>query len=283
MSEGRAARPSPGRPVTERPLAASAGLGGMSARQVVDIMTREELRVLDVVREASAELAVAAERVAATVMGGGTVVLIGAGTGGRLAEQEAAEVPATFGGPRERFRAITAGRFGVGAAAVTDSEDDEEAAPAALAAAGIGDGDAVIGVSASGRTSFVRSGIRAARAAGAWTCGLTADPDGPLLLEAEIGICLDTGPEVLTGSTRLKAGTAQKLALNRITTAAMVLAGRVRGNQMVELVGTNAKLRQRAVDVVAAVAEVSADVAVQALSRTGWSVRAALDVFDTQS
>jgi N-acetylmuramic acid 6-phosphate etherase len=164
----------------------------------------------------------------------------------------------------------------MGPTAITRSEDDEQAAPEALRALRIGSGDAVIGLAASGTTPFVRAGVRAAADAGAWTCGIAHNPGAPLLADGELGILLDTGPEVLTGSTRLKAGTAQKLALNRITTAAMVLAGRVADNHMIELTGSNAKLRARAIRIVMDLAALDRAEATRRLEAAEWSVRAAL-------
>jgi N-acetylmuramic acid 6-phosphate etherase len=134
----------------------------------------------------------------------------------------------------------------------------------------------VVGLAASGTTPFVRAGVRAAATAGAWTCGIAHNPGAPLLEDSELGILLDTGPEVLTGSTRLKAGTAQKLALNRITTAAMVLAGRVASNHMIDLTGSNQKLRARAVRIVMDLAGLVEPAATQRLEAVNWSVRDAL-------
>jgi N-acetylmuramic acid 6-phosphate etherase len=150
------------------------------------------------------------------------------------------------------------------------------AAPDALHAMRIGPGDAVIGLAASGTTPFVRAGVQAAARARAWTCGIAHNPGAPLLHDGELGILLDTGPEVLTGSTRLKAGTAQKLALNRITTAAMVLAGRVAGNHMIDLTGSTQKLQARAVRIVMDLGGLDESHARERLEAADWSVRAAL-------
>jgi N-acetylmuramic acid 6-phosphate etherase len=203
-------------------------------------------------------------------------VFLGSGTSGRIALQEAAELPPTFGVPAESFLVMAAGGPVMGPTAITATEDDEQAAPRALRALPVGPGDAVVGLSASGTCPFVRAGVRAAAHAGAWTCGIANNPATPLLTDAALGILLDTGPEVLTGSTRLNAATAQKLALNRVTTAAMVLAGRVTGNHMVELTGSNAKLRRRAIRIVMDLAGVDEREAGRRLAASGWSVRAAL-------
>ncbi len=264
-------------PPTEQRNPASTHLDELSAANVVDLMNAEEYRVLRALEQAAALLAVAAERVAACFQAGGRTVFMGAGTSGRIALQEVAELAPTFGVPADRFVVLAAGGSAMGPSAITQAEDDIEAAPAALAQLGISENDTVIGIAASGTTPFVRAGIKAAASRSAWTCGLASNPGSPLLEEASLGILLDTGPEVLTGSTRLKAGTAQKLALNRITTAAMVVAGRVVENHMVDLHGTGAKFRSRSIRIVSDLAGVTEDRALTLLEDADWSVRAALE------
>jgi N-acetylmuramic acid 6-phosphate etherase len=239
-------------------------------------MNAEERRVLSAVENASPLIAEAAGKVAAAFLSGGLTVFIGGGTSGWVALQEAAELPSTFGVSADRFAVLAAGGKLMGAAAIARSEDDVHAAPAVLQRLSISPRDVVIALSASGTTPFVRAGLQAAARAGAWTCGISSNPGAPLLTDGEMGILLDTGPEILTGSTRLKAGTAQKLVLNRITTAAMVAAGRVAENHMIELTGFNDKLRQRALRIVMDLARVDEDQARARLERTGWYVRAAL-------
>jgi N-acetylmuramic acid 6-phosphate etherase len=263
-------------PRTEQRNPRSAGLGELPAAEVIAVMNEEEHRVLAAVEQATPLLTRAAERVAAVFAAGGRTVFLGAGTSGRIALQEAAELPPTFGVPQESFTVMAAGGALMGPTAITRDEDDVHAAPNALSAMRIGPGDAVIGLAASGTTPFVRAGLQAAARARAWTCGIAHNPGAPLLGDGELGILLDTGPEVLTGSTRLKAGTAQKLALNRITTAAMVLAGRVAGNHMIDLTGSTQKLQARAVRIVMDLGGLDEVHARQRLEAAGWSVRAAL-------
>jgi N-acetylmuramic acid 6-phosphate etherase len=263
-------------PRTEQRNPRSSGLGELPAAEVIAVMNREEHQVLAAVEKATPLLTAAAERVAAVFVAGGRTVFLGAGTSGRIALQEAAELPPTFGAPPESFTVMAAGGALMGPTAITRSEDDVRAAPDALSAMRIGPGDAVIGLAASGTTPFVRAGLRAAARARAWTCGIAHNPGAPLLRDGELGILLDTGPEVLTGSTRLKAGTAQKLALNRITTAAMVLAGRVAGNHMIDLTGTTQKLQARAIRIVMDLSGLDETHARQRLEAAHWSVRAAL-------
>jgi N-acetylmuramic acid 6-phosphate etherase len=264
------------RPTEQRnPL--SYRLGELSAAEVIALMNREEHRVFWAVEQAASLLAEAAEAVAEVFTNGGRTVFIGSGTSGRIALQEAAELPPTFGAAPEAFTVMAAGGAGMGPSAITRTEDDVLAAPAALRAMGIGEGDGVIGLAASGTTPFVRAGVRAAASAGAWTCGIAHNPAAPLLTDGALGILLDTGPEVLTGSTRLKAGTAQKLALNRISTAAMVLAGRVVENHMIDLTGSNEKLRARAVRILRDLADLDEPEARRRLEAASWSVRAAME------
>ena len=264
-------------PRTEQRNPVSRGLGELPAADVIAVMNREEHQVLAAVEEAAPLLTRAAEQVAAVFVTGGRTVFLGAGTSGRIALQEAAELPPTFGVPQESFTVMAAGGALMGPTAITRTEEDVLAAPNALSVMRIGPGDAVIGLAASGTTPFVRAGLQAAARARAWTCGIAHNPGAPLLRDGELGILLDTGPEVLTGSTRLKAGTAQKLALNRITTAAMVLAGRVADNHMIDLTGSNQKLQARAIRIVMDLGGLDEFHARQRLEAAHWSVRAALD------
>jgi N-acetylmuramic acid 6-phosphate etherase len=254
----------------------SADLDELTALEVVELMDREESAALTAVAAAAADLAATAEDVAASYLAGGRTWYVGAGTSGLVALVDALEIPATFGVDQERFWAIVAGPpLGTGAV-VTRDEDDRDAAATALDAAGFGPDDTVIGLAASGTTPFVVEGVRHARRLGCRTCGIANNPGTPLLEAGARAVLLDTGPEVLTGSTRLKAGTAQKLAVNRISTAAMVRAGRVMSNLMVEVTPKTDKLRARCVRIVGELAGVDADRAHELLEASDWSIRAAL-------
>jgi N-acetylmuramic acid 6-phosphate etherase len=264
------------RPATEQRNPRSMCLGSLEPAGVVALMDDEEQRTLAAVRAAAPAIARAAEQVAACFAGGGRTVLLGSGTSGRIALGEVAELPPTFGVGAERFLALGAGGRSLGPFAITTSEDDIDAAPAKLAELGIGPGDAVIGIAASGTTPFVLAGIDAANRAGAWSCAIANNTRTPLLEHADLAILLDTGPEVLCGSTRLQAGTAQKLALNRITTAAMVRCGRIVENHMVDVVVTIDKLRERAVRIVSDLTGITPERARTLLERADWSVRDAL-------
>jgi N-acetylmuramic acid 6-phosphate etherase len=264
-------------PRTEQRNPRSLALGRLSAREVVELMDAEEAASIEAVRSAAASLANAAEAVAERFIDGGRTIFLGSGTSGRMAIQEVSEIPPTFGVSPERFVALVAGGPTTGPSAITASEDDVEAAPRELEALGVGPRDAVLGLAASGTTPFVVAGVTFAARSGAWTCGIANNAGTPLLAAADVPILLDTGPEVLTGSTRLKAGTAQKLALNRITTAAMVRSGRVVENHMVDVVVTLDKLRERAVRIVADLSGTRPERARRALERSDWCIRRALE------
>lgn len=255
----------------------SYGLDKMSSEEIVRLMNEEEMAVMQALKSAEPALAKAADRVAQAYLDGGRVIYVGSGTSGRIAQMDAAEMPPTFGIEPDRFLAIISGGSAAEGTAVEEAEDDEHAAVAALNGIGLSRNDVVIGITASGKTPFAVAAVRHARQKGVWTCGIANNRVAPLLKAADLGVVLETGPEVLTGSTRLKAGTAQKLALNRISTAAMVLAGKVMENLMVDVKAKNHKLKERCVRIVRELSTATADEAREALERVGWNVRAALE------
>ena len=240
---------SPGRPVTEESSAGHADIDLRSTLELVELINDEDAKVAPAVREAAAELAGAIDAIVGRLQEGGRLVYVGAGTSGRLALADADECVPTFGLDANQVLAL----------AVTDEadEDDEAAGAAAVAAAAIGPADAVVAVSASGRTPFVVRALRAARDAGALTVAVVCADGAPLANVAEHVVVAVVGPEVVAGSTRLKAGTAQKLVLNTISTVSMIRLGRTYGNLMVDVVATNAKLRARARRTVALATDVS--------------------------
>lgn len=176
---------------------------------------------------------------------GGRIVYVGAGTSGRIAVQDGAELPPTFDWPRDRVVFIVAGGMGALVHSVEGAEDNRAAAIAAIEEEEIGPEDSVIGLAASGTTPFTVAAIQAARQRGALTVSIANNADSPLLHAADYPVLLDTGPEVLAGSTRLKAGTAQKIALNLISTTVMIQLGRVYDGMMVDMIAANEKLRRR--------------------------------------
>lgn len=255
----------------------SFGLDRMDADAIVRLMDEEERATLRAVEAVAHEVAIAATHAAEAFRQGGRVVYVGAGTSGRVATMDAAEMPPTFGIDPSCFISVIAGGSVAGSSAVEDAEDDSAAAIVAMNELELTRHDIVIGIAASGTTPFVVAAVRHARQKGLWTCGIANNGRTPLLEEADLGIFLDTGPEVLTGSTRLKAGTAQKLVLNRISTTAMVLNGKVVENLMVDVKAKNAKLKTRCARIVNELTGLTVDEARSVLEENGWSIRAALN------
>jgi N-acetylmuramic acid 6-phosphate etherase len=249
----------------------------MSALQIVRLMDEEERDTLRALEKVEAEVAQVASRVSESFLSGGRVVYVGAGTSGRIATMDAAEMPPTFGTDPSRFVALIAGGDSAGRNAVEDAEDDIASAIESVNNLRLDKKDILIGLAASGTTPFVVAAVSHASQKGVWTCGIANNPNTPLLLQADLGIYLDTGPEVLTGSTRLKAGTAQKLVLNRISTIAMVLSGKVIENLMVDVKPKNAKLRERCARIVCELTNLTQDEAKKLLEQRNWNIRAALE------
>jgi N-acetylmuramic acid 6-phosphate etherase len=221
-------------------------------------------------------IARAVDAVAACLEAGGRWFYVGAGTSGRLAALDAAEIPPTFGTDPALVVALMAGGVSALREAVEGAEDDGGAGSGDLDAAGLTPRDAVVGVSASGATPYVRGAIRHARERGALTVAVVCAPHAPLVEEAAIPILVDVGPEVLRESSRFKAGTAQKLVLNMLSTAVMAKLGRVYRDEMVAMKPTNEKLRSRAVRIVAELAPIRKEGAEELLRRCDWRLPTAL-------
>lgn len=231
-------------------------------------------RSAEAVANAHEALGAAASGIEERLSRGGRLVYVGAGTSGRIAVQDAAELPPTFG--FERTLVLMAGGGRAGQRALENAEDDSESAVRDATNGHVSSSDAVIGIAASGRTPYTVAAVRFAREQGAFTVGIANNPGTPLLVAADVGILLDTGPEVVAGSTRLAAGTAQKIALNALSTAVLVRAGGAYRNLMVGMRPINAKLRERAIEVVAEAAGVTADASAAALARADWGIREAI-------
>jgi N-acetylmuramic acid 6-phosphate etherase len=259
---------------TESANPKSAKLDRLGIARVVALMQAEDRRVLAAARKARPAIVRAAAAFAETFRAGGTCFLFGAGTSGRLAVIEAAELPPTFGTDPKRVRAVIAGGRGAVFRAREGAEDKYE--DGARRAGGARRGDLVIGVSASSVTAFVRGALDRARQRGARTVLVTASGSPGIEDTAEILVRLDTGPEVVAGSTRLKAGTATKLALNQITTSAFASCGKVFGPWMVDLRAGSAKLKDRAMRIVAAATASSPGKARGLLSRANGEVKTAI-------
>ena len=271
-------QPRYGRLLTERSARASRALDRMSALEIARLMNQEDLTAVRAVRRALPAIARAVDRTVAALARGGRLFFVGAGTSGRLGVLEAAECPPTFGTPSSLVQAIMAGGRSAVFRSREGAEDDRRAAARAVRLR-VRRGDVVVGVSASGVTPFVRAAQAAARQRGAATVMIVCNPRK--VPGAGGLITLASGPEVVAGSTRLKAGTATKLALNILTTATMARLGRVYGNRMIDLIPRSAKLRDRAVRLIQELAEVPRPAAARALARAGDRVRLAVVVART--
>jgi len=244
----------------------------LSTADVVGALLDGEARVLPTVRAAQPRIAAAADLVADRMRRGGRLALVGAGTSGRLAVLQAAELPGTFGLARDRVTGLTAG----GPSGTDADEDDADAGRRDAAGLGLGDADALLAVAASGRTPYTLAIADVAATAGTAVIAVTTTVPSPLADRADVAIEVPIGPEVLRGSTRLAAGSAQKLVLDALTTAAMVRLGRVHGNLMVDVVPANAKLRERSAGLIAEIVGAPVAAARDALARCDDNARAAV-------
>lgn len=260
--------------LTEGRHPASEALDTLSPEEVVTLLLEEDRRGLDMALRHRESIAQAAEWAAGALASGGSIVFAGAGTSGRLGILEAAECPPTFGSDPERIRALMAGGNEAIFRAREGAEDDAEAGY--RAATDLGADDVLIGLSASSVTRYVEGAVSRARERGARTILVTCAEGDALESQADLVIALATGPEILTGSTRLKAGSATKAVLNAITTAAMVKLGKTYGNLMVDLRPGSAKLQDRALRIIEMAAEVSPDRARQLHAAADGNVKVAI-------
>jgi len=251
------------------------GLESFTTRQILELMNDEDATVAAAVRAALPQVEGAVDAIVTALGSGHRLRYIGAGTSGRLGVLDASEAPPTFGVDEELVLGIIAGGDPALRHSIEGAEDDSGAG-ARAAREHVREGDVLVGISASGRAKFVTAAMVMAREVGARTVALTCDASSPLAKDADITIAVDVGPEVLAGSSRLKAGTATKLVLNMLSTAAMIRSGRTRGDLMVDLLPTNAKLRARAIRMVQDETGLSEAEARARLEAAGWSVRKAL-------
>lgn len=261
---------------TEGFLEESTQLDQMTALEVVQLMNRQEDVVRSAVEAADATVAAVVERVAAAFRRGGRLLYVGAGTSGRLGLLDASECPPTFGSPPEQVQGILAGGLAAFERAVEKAEDRAEEGAKELKRRGLTDKDCVVGISASGRTPYVLGALEEARRVGAFTAGIFCNPDAVMRSLCDEAIYLATGPEVVTGSTRLKAGTATKLVLNQISTGAMIGSGRVLGNLMVSLSPTCEKLVDRSIRIVSKAVGCDREQAAEYLREAEGSVQVAI-------
>jgi N-acetylmuramic acid 6-phosphate etherase len=263
-------------PLTEAANPATRAIDSLSAHEIVALINAEDQKVAPAVAAVGEAIAEVAERAAAGIRQGGRLIYVGAGTSGRLGVLDAAECPPTYSTPPEMVVGLIAGGEPALTRAVEAVEDDPANGRRDIAALGVGPKDVVVGIAASGRTPYVLGAVAEARARGAYTAGVTCSHPSPLSEAVDTVIAPLVGPEVVAGSTRMKAGTAPKLVLNSISTTVMIRLGKTYGNLMVDLQPLNEKLRRRSVNIVAAITGVGHDEARAALLAAGHELKTAL-------
>ena len=265
-----------GLPITEQENPRSQNLSSQSTAEIVSLMNDEDGVVAAAVKRVLVDVVKSIDETVASLEKGGRLFYTGTGTSGRLGVLDASECPPTFGVSPELVQGVIAGGYDACYRAVEASEDNADAGADDLKQRGFAAGDVLVGIAASGRTPYTVGAIKYARSLGAFTVALTVVPGSPITHAAELSIVPVVGPEVVTGSSRLKAGTAQKMVLNMISTATMVRLGYVSGNRMSHLKAGNIKLRDRAVRIVMAETGVGRDEATAALEAANWNVQEAV-------
>lgn len=261
---------------TEMRNTASEQLDQMTALEVVTLMNEEDQKVSLAVKQALTEVAAAVGVIVAAMEHGGRLLYFGAGTSGRLGVLDASECPPTFGTDPSLVRGIIAGGSAALVEAIEGAEDSLELGREDVERAGVTAKDVVVGIAASGRTPYVRGVLEEAKQKQAKTISLSCNPDPDISHGVDVSINVMVGPEVVTGSTRLKAGTATKMILNMLTTASMVQLGKVYGNLMVNLQATNRKLRERAKHIVMQVTHLGYEEAEQLITAASGDLRVAI-------
>ena len=262
--------------LTEQRNPRSENLEKMNAQDLVKLFVDEEKFVREALQSATVDLARAVELVAESLRKGGRLFYIGAGSSGRIGVLDASEIPPTFGASPELVQGIIAGGATALHRSVEGAEDEGSNGALAIDRRGVKDVDVVIGITASGRTPFVVGALARAKSLGAKTILLSCNPARDQKINVDLAIDLAVGPEILTGSTRLKAGTATKIALNIVSTGAMVALGKVKGNLMIDLNTSSTKLRDRATRMVAELAQCDYNSARAQLEESSWDLRAVL-------
>ncbi len=254
----------------------------MSAEEIVNVMQSENYNAVRAIENAKTDIAKAIDAAAESISRGGRLFYVGAGTSGRLGVLDAAECPPTFGVSQNTVIGIIAGGEKCLTRAAENEEDNRESGRADLEIYNLTPNDTVVGISASGGAEYVAGALEYANSAGAVTVSIANNFDTKIEKNAQINIVADTGAEVIAGSTRLKAGSAQKMILNMISTGAMVRTGKVYKNLMVNLKPSNEKLARRTVNIVSAVLKCSETEAKNALEKSGWDIKAAIGAAGTE-
>jgi len=266
---------------TEHRNPASSRLDRLPTEAILRLMNREDLKVAASVGREIPSITRAVDAIVESIRKGGRLLYVGAGTSGRLAVLDASECPPTYGVSPKTVQALIAGGKKAVTGAVEGAEDSAANAVRELRAKKVARDDVVVGIAASGTTPFVLSALAYARKRGATTVAVTSNRKAPITRDAQIVIAADVGPEVVTGSTRLKAGTSQKLVLNMLSTAAMVRLGHVYENLMIDMALTNQKLRQRGLRILTEASGADASSAEHALRQSGHNLRVALTMLKT--
>lgn len=261
---------------TEQRNPVSEDIDSLSTLDLVGIINQEDQLVAAAVQQELAHVAEAVDLIVAGLQAGGRLVYIGAGTSGRLGVLDASEIPPTFNAPPELVVGLIAGGDHALRHPVEHVEDQPESGKVALESIDFSATDVLVGIAASGRTPFVLGALDHANGLGAVTIGLSNSPDSPISERVSVCIVPQVGPEVVTGSTRMKAGTSQKLVLNMLTTATMVKLGKTYGNLMVDVQPTNAKLRERAIRIVMSATNANRDLASRTLADAQSDVKTAI-------
>jgi N-acetylmuramic acid 6-phosphate etherase len=261
---------------TETPAQDHAQLDQYPTAELVNVLVDDQINAVNAVRAAGPSIAAAVTAALPRVEAGGRLIYVGAGTSGRLGVLDSVELYPTFSWPHGRAVALIAGGTDAMFVAVEGAEDDLDQGAADIRSVDVGPDDVVLLIAASGGTPYVLGALRAAREAGALTIGFANNTDAPVANEAEIGVTLDTGSEVISGSTRLKAGTSQKIALNTFSSALMVRLNKVYGNLMVDLKATNAKLVGRAIRLTTFATGADEAAARAVLEQCGFHVKVAI-------
>ncbi len=267
---------------TEKANPATAEIDRMSALEIARVMNAEDAKVAEAVKQELPQIARAIEEIAARLRRGGRLIYVGAGTSGRLGVLDAAECPPTFNVPADQVIGLLAGGPIAQSRAREDQEDSEEAGEAGVIGLDLTANDVVVGIAASGRTPYALGAMVCANARGALSIGIACNRDTPLEQIAQIMLAPVVGPEVITGSTRLKAGTAQKMVLNMLSTGSMILLGKTFGNLMVDVQATNYKLHQRALKIVQTTTGLEQESAEDLLQKSGGEVKTAILVEKTR-
>jgi len=269
-------------PLTEQENPRTAEISSLPTPEIVRLMNEEDALVASAVKDVLSLIARAVDGIVGRLQGGGRLFYIGTGTSGRLGVLDAAECPPTFGVSPELVQGIIAGGYSATYRAVEASEDDAAAGATDLDERGVKNVDAVVGIAASGRTPYTVGAVEHARSLGAFTVAVTCAPDSEITRVAEVSIVAAVGPEVIAGSTRLKAGTAQKMILNMLSTATMIRLGYVTGNRMTNMLTRNTKLRARAVRILAAETGLDETQATAQLEAAGGDLRVAIVMSKTE-